>query len=84
MSIGDKISSLLKRCGATHKNVSAYGGQVVVTCYGCDSAKRIAVILKRSTFKIRGVIKSVDDTKHNDGTRLHPIHDVWRVFACVQ
>ena len=77
-----KITETLKAGGIATKRVEAYGRQVVVTCWSQDMANRVALLLSRASFIIRGQTHSLDQTKASEGIKPSYVQ-VWRVFARV-
>lgn len=79
----EKINNLFVMAEIPFKRVDCYGSQVVVVCWSRDAAEKVASILSRATFKIRGIVKSRDYNKENKKLLANPsTHEVYKVFAC--
>lgn len=78
----EKINNLFVMAELPFKRLDCYGSQVVVVCWSRDAAEKIADILRRGTFTIRGIVKSIDHNKVNKKLLAVPSsHEVWKVFA---
>ena len=78
-----RFQGLFNALGLKYKRIDCYGSQIVVICWSQGEAEKIATMLKRSSFTIRGIIKSFDYNKDqtNRKTISKKIHNVYKVFA---
>lgn len=81
-NFSERLEGILRAGGLRPKSVSAYGRQVVVVCWSEETARRVADLLGRSSFRVRGVLKSREYDKTNRNTVMNPsTHVVYKVFA---
>jgi hypothetical protein len=78
-----RLESILRSGGLKFKDVDAFGSQVIVTCWSRDAAEKVAKVLKRATFNLRGIVESVDynENQSKRTTNRPAMHRVWRVGA---
>lgn len=84
MSVQQRMQELLGKAGIPAKEIKVYGSQVMITCWGRDSAVRFGDLLKTFCSKVRGPIQTADYDKVNQNTVLKPSrHEVWRVWGTI-
>lgn len=78
-----RLEGLLNEIGIKFKEIQCYGQQVVITCWSQGEAEKAATVLKKGSFKIRGIIKSLDENKNQSKRKtIHKTyHTVYKVFA---
>lgn len=79
----EHIHNLFVMADLPFKRLDVYGSQIVVVCWSKDAADKIAYILQKGSFKIRGIIESFDYNQENKKLLANPsTHKVYKVFAC--
>lgn len=78
-----RIEGLLNALNIPTKKIDCYGSQVVITCWSQEAAEKAATTLKKGSFTIRGIIKSMDENKDQSKrkTLYKTRHTVYKVFA---
>lgn len=77
----DQLKTKLTSLGLPYKDIEVYGGQVVVTSWSAEAARKWAAILSRFA-TVRGITRSMDECKDNRNTCLRPSKvEVYRTFA---
>lgn len=77
-----QIKATLESAGIPYKQIDVFGSQIIVTAWSHHAAKRWGILLARFTSKVRGIVKSLDQTVESEGRKPEYVA-VWRVGAMI-